>query len=33
MAKRTSVLKVTGLKRAFGPHTIFDRFNLEVRGG
>lgn len=33
MAKRTIILKVTGLKRAFGPNTIFDRFNLEVRTG
>jgi ABC-2 type transport system ATP-binding protein len=33
MAKRPSVLKVTGLRRAFGPNTIFDKFNLEVRAG
>ena len=33
MAKRTTVLKVSGLKRAFGPNTIFDGFNLEVRAG
>jgi ABC-type multidrug transport system ATPase subunit len=33
MAKRTTVLKVTGLRRAFGPITIFDKFNLEVRAG
>jgi len=33
MAKRTSVLKVVGLRRAFGPTTIFDKFNLEVRAG
>ena len=33
MAKRTTILKVTGLKRAFGPNTIFDKFNLEVRTG
>ena len=33
MAKRTTVLKVTGLRRAFGPNTIFDNFNLEVRAG
>ncbi len=33
MAKRTTILKVTGLKRAFGPVTIFDKFNLEVRAG
>jgi len=33
MAKRTTVLKVTGLKRAFGSHTIFDKFSLEVRAG
>jgi len=33
MAKRPSVLKVTGLRRAFGPNTILDKFNLEVRAG
>jgi len=33
MAKRTTVLKVTGLRRAFGQNTIFDRFSLEVRTG
>lgn len=33
MAKRTTVLKVSGLTRAFGPNTIIDRFNLEVRTG
>ena len=33
MAKRTTILKVSGLRRAFGPNTIFDRFNLEVRTG
>lgn len=34
MAKRsTVVLKVAGLKRVFGPVTILDRFNLEVRAG
>jgi ABC-2 type transport system ATP-binding protein len=33
MAKRTTILKVTGLRRAFGPNTIFDKFNLEVRTG
>lgn len=33
MAKRTTVLKVSGLKRSFGPNTIFDKFNLEVRTG
>jgi ABC-2 type transport system ATP-binding protein len=33
MAKRTTVLKVSGLRRAFGPNTIFDKFNLEVRSG
>jgi ABC-type multidrug transport system ATPase subunit len=33
MAKRTTVLKVTGLKRAFGPNTIFEKFSLEVRTG
>jgi ABC-type multidrug transport system ATPase subunit len=33
MAKRTSVLKVTGLKKAFGPVVIVDGFNLEIRSG
>jgi len=33
MAKRPTVLKVSGLKRAFGPNTIIDKFNLEVRAG
>jgi|GEM_PF-106004 len=34
MAKRGSVvLKVSGLRRAFGPVTILDKFNLEVREG
>ena len=33
MAKRTTVLRVTGLRRAFGPNTIFEKFNLEVRAG
>ena len=33
MAKRTTVLKVAGLRRAFGPVTIFDHFSLEVRTG
>ena len=33
MAKRTTILKVKGLRRAFGPNTIFDRFDLEVRTG
>ena len=33
MAKRTSVLKVTGLKKAFGPVVIVDGFNLEIRAG
>jgi ABC-2 type transport system ATP-binding protein len=33
MAKRTTVLKVTGLRRAFGPVTILDHFSLEVRAG
>lgn len=27
------VLKVSGLRRAFGPTTILDKFNLEVREG
>ncbi len=33
MAKRTTVLKVTDLRRAFGPVTIIDKFSLEVRTG
>ena len=33
MAKRPPVLKVSGLRRAFGPNTIFDKFSLEVRSG
>jgi ABC-2 type transport system ATP-binding protein len=33
MAKRTTVLKVSGLRRAFGPVTILDHFSLEVRTG
>jgi ABC-2 type transport system ATP-binding protein len=33
MAKRSPILKVSGLRRAFGPNTIFDKFNLEVRTG
>ena len=33
MAKRTTVLKVSGLRRAFGPNTIFDKFSLDVRAG
>lgn len=33
MAKRTPVLKVTGLKKAFGPVVIVDGFNLEVHAG
>lgn len=33
MAKRTSILKVSGLKRAFGPVTILDKVSFEVRAG
>ena len=33
MAKRTTVLKVSGLRRTFGPVTILDGFSLEVRSG
>jgi ABC-2 type transport system ATP-binding protein len=33
VAKRATVLKVSGLRRAFGPNTIFEKFNLEVRAG
>lgn len=33
MAKRSTVLKVTGMKKSFGPVVIVDNFNLEVREG
>lgn len=33
MARRTPVLKVTALKKAFGPVVIIDGFNLEVAAG
>ncbi len=33
MAKRSTVLKVSGLRRAYGENVIFDKFNLEVRTG
>jgi heme ABC exporter ATP-binding subunit CcmA len=33
MAKRASVLKVTGLRKAFGPVVIVDGFDLEIRAG
>ena len=33
MAKRSTVLKVTGLRRSYGDNTIFDNFDLEVRTG
>jgi ABC-2 type transport system ATP-binding protein len=33
MAKRSTVLKVSGLRRAFGKNTILSGFNLEVRTG
>jgi ABC-2 type transport system ATP-binding protein len=33
MAKRSAVLKVSGLRRTFGPVTILDSFSLEVRAG
>jgi len=33
MARRTPVLKATGLKKAFGPVVIVDGFNLEVAAG
>lgn len=33
MANRASVLKVDGLRRAYGPVTIVDRFNLDVAAG
>ncbi|SDD68628.1 ABC transporter ATP-binding protein [Auraticoccus monumenti] len=33
MAKKSTVLKVSGLRRAYGPVTIVDDFSLEVRAG
>ena len=33
MAKRSTVLKVAGLRKSFGPAVIVDNFNLEVREG
>ena len=33
MAKRATVLKVSGLRRAFGPNTIFDKFTLRLKAG
>ena len=33
MAKKSPVLKVTSLKKAFGPVVIVDDFNLEVHAG
>ncbi len=33
MAKRSTVLKVTGLRKSFGPVVIVDGFDLEVREG
>ncbi len=33
MARRSAVLKVSGLRRTFGPVTILDSFSLEVRAG
>lgn len=33
MAKPETVLKVSGLKKNFGPSTIVDKFNLEVTAG
>jgi ABC-type multidrug transport system ATPase subunit len=33
MARRTPVLKVTALKKAFGPVVIIDGFNLDVAAG
>ncbi len=33
MARRTTVLKVSGLRRAYGPVTIVDDFSLEVHAG
>ena len=33
MAKRSTVLKVTGLSKSFGPVVIVDDFSLEVREG
>jgi len=33
MARRETVLKVSGMNKAFGPVVIVDNFNLEVREG
>ncbi len=33
MAKRSVVLKVSGLRRSFGSNTLFEKFSLEVRSG
>ncbi len=33
MARKNPVLKITGLKKAFGPVVIVDGFNLEVAAG
>ena len=33
MAKRSTVLKVAGMSKSFGPVVIVDNFNLEVREG
>jgi ABC-type multidrug transport system ATPase subunit len=33
MARKTPVLKIAGLKKAFGPVVIVDGFNLEVAAG
>jgi ABC-2 type transport system ATP-binding protein len=33
VAKRATVLKVSGLRRAYGPVTILQKFSLEVRAG
>ncbi|RCK69676.1 ABC transporter ATP-binding protein [Desertihabitans brevis] len=33
MARKTTVLKVSGLRRAYGPVTIVRNFDLEVRAG
>ena len=33
MAKRSTVLKVAGMSKSFGPVVIVENFNLEVREG
>jgi ABC-2 type transport system ATP-binding protein len=33
VAKRPIVLQVSGLRRAYGPNTVLDKFSLDVRAG